>query len=688
MERRLYRICAEHKITYITIAHRPALRAYHDIMLSIGDGKQGFSLSSVNRTEAAKRTLAMARAAVMAEGVEESIKAFEEARSAPYSDMRSIAEMPDRSTFGRLIRLVKIGMPEHAVVKSIVLAFFIFVQTAVEDINFGNTGEMFGCLMQQDLRGMVRLCIKGTLLAIGQSVIWESMLFVQREMGADMAQKIENNLTDRFLSKNIFYIMMNLDTRIKDADQRIGEDVHGLFHHAMGDLIIGTLRPISKLLWFTFRIGSLLGYQWTAGLWAYMLVSAVLLKLGMPDFRTMHRKLSKLDAKYKFVHVRMKLCAESIAFFGGGQRELQIVNTRFHALLEHDWERMYVNFKFQIFENIFRTQVPDTLQWVLRFAYGYSKGGSDEAILADGGQQLNRGQTQLVAMCGIVFGELGVLLGLAEKFATISGKAQRVGEFQELLDELEAGMDPGQRIGDRVATKMPRVECDYDDKGEYTARHVVNTEFYLQDAWPEAGGVHIHGEPGAKRDPDARIALEGVDLVTPRGVAVASNISVEVRPGQAVMVTGRNATGKTSFVRVVAGLWPPGKGAVTVPCPAGSTVPGLKDVFVVPQRIHMCIGTLADQITYPTRIPAAKRTAEDEAKLLGLLKMVGIDYLVSRWAGDVDGVTTKDHKGWDHVARWEDVLSLGEQQRSGMARMFYHRPQVGYTMGRCCAEGT
>lgn len=113
---------------------------------------------------------------------------------------------------------------------------------------------------------MVRLVAQGTGLALGQSCIWESMLYVQREMGADMAQKIENNMTDRFLSRNIFYIMQHLDSRIKDADQRIADDIHGLFHHAMGDLIIGTLRPVSKLIWFTYRIGAILGYGWSAGI--------------------------------------------------------------------------------------------------------------------------------------------------------------------------------------------------------------------------------------------------------------------------------------------------------------------------------------------------------------------------------------------------------------------------------------
>ena len=36
----------------------------------------------------------------------------------------------------------------------------------------------------------------------------------------------------------------------------------------------------------------------------------------------------------------MKLCAESIAFFGGGERERQIVDRRFEALLKHDWQRI------------------------------------------------------------------------------------------------------------------------------------------------------------------------------------------------------------------------------------------------------------------------------------------------------------------------------------------------------------
>ena len=45
---------------------------------------------------------------------------------------------------------------------------------------------------------------------------------------------------------------------------------------------------------------------------------------------------------------------------------------------------------------------------------------------------------------------------------------------------------------------------------------------------------------------------------------------------------------------------------------------------------------------------------------------VGVRYLAEREAGALDQTNI-----------WEDVLSLGEQQRIGMARLFYARPRFG-----------
>ena len=186
MERRLYRICNEANVTYITIAHRPALRAYHDNMLAIGDGRQGFSLSKVDRTAASKRTLEMARRSVVSDDVEQSIKRHTEARSERFKAARVIKPMPDKPTLQRFLRLCKIGMPQYMLPKMLALGFLLGLQTWVEDFQMANTGAMFGCLMEgaAGLRGMLRISLRATLAALLQGVVWESMLFVQREAGA------------------------------------------------------------------------------------------------------------------------------------------------------------------------------------------------------------------------------------------------------------------------------------------------------------------------------------------------------------------------------------------------------------------------------------------------------------------------------------------------------------------------
>ena len=90
-----------------------------------------------------------------------------------------------------------------------------------------------------------------------------------------------------------------------------------------------------------------------------------------------------------------------------------------------------------------------------------------------------------------------------------------------------------------------------------------------------------------------KLSLRSVDIVTPNGEAVAKGVTVDVTDGKGLMVTGRSATGKSSLVRVLAGLWPaygvgwkierPG-GAAGV---GGGTPGSLQQIFVVPQRILM-----------------------------------------------------------------------------------------------------
>ena len=50
--------------------------------------------------------------------------------------------------------------------------------------------------------------------------------------------------------------------------------------------------------------------------------------------------------------------------------------------------------------------------------------------------------------------------------------------------------------------------------------------------------------------------------------------------------------------------------------------------------------------------------------------------LLHAFTDEASGITR--YSGWDRQQKWEDVLSLGEQQRIGCARLFYHSKRSVY----------
>lgn len=85
------------------------------------------------------------------------------------------------------------------------------------------------------------------------------------------------------------------------------------------------------------------------------------------------------------------------------------------------------------------------------------------------------------------------------------------------------------------------------------------------------------------------------------------------------------------------------------------------------------VGTLRDQLIYPhSREQAAARGFDDRRIAAELLGPVQLEYLALRDSG-LDAV----HDWYERpntTRRRAEVLSGGEKQRVGMARLFYHRP--------------
>ena len=143
------------------------------------------------------------------------------------------------------------------------------------------------------------------------------------------------------------------------------------------------------------------------------------------------------------------------------------------------------------------------------------------------------------------------------------------------------------------------------------------------------------------------IDLEQLLVRLPNGTPLVSADGFTIRAHERILVTGPSGAGKSTLFRAIAGIWPFGVGSIAVPANT--------KLMMLPQRPYFPVGSLQAAIVYP-----AETGAFSADRVKDVLISVGLPRLASRL---------------EEEAHWNRMLSLGEQQRLGLARALLHSPQ-------------
>ncbi len=468
----------------------------------------------------------------------------------------------------------------------VLLVALLLGQTGFAVLFNEQTGEFTSALAAHDSERFWQAIRWCLALVAGAVPIYAFYYFVRDTLGNHWRRWLTHRFLVGYFRDRHFY-ELNARADIDNPDQRIAEDINTFTQRSLFFLLI-FIGAALQLIAFSQVLWSI-AHELVYFLVVYALAGTLLtvFVFGKPLIGLNFRQLQR-EADFRFSLVRVREKAEPIALYRGEPQERQQVWRRFIRAFDN-------------FRQLIRNQL-----FLNLFQYGYS--------------MLTIVLPSALIASRVLSGELevGRAIQAAGAFAAVLSAISVVIENFEGLSRFAAGID-------RLDTffKLLSSPADREAPQESTIASVQDT----------------------------RLALDRVTLQTPRRErTLIQNLSIDVLPGQGLLIVGASGSGKSSLLRALSGLWYAGSGTIFRP--------EAQDLLFLPQQPYMFLGTLRNQLLYPDLDRPAT-----EAQLLDLLVRVNLPDLAQRFGG------------LDTEMDWEKVLSIGEQQRLACARVLLVQPR-------------
>jgi ABC-type uncharacterized transport system fused permease/ATPase subunit len=491
---------------------------------------------------------------------------------------------------------------------------------------------------------------------MGSAVVVNSGLrYTETLIQIELRNALTRHAHKKYMTANNFYRTAVLrEGGLDNVDQRIVADIDA-FSREAAFLYGHSFKPILEFTLSLTEAAKELGYSRPLALFGAQIFITTVLRQMSPSLGKMVAKEQALEGGFRHTHARLIAHAEEVALLGGAEREI--------GILDDGLKNLVVTQRWHALQRI-RKSVADNVSKFQGLLVGsiFVHVPFMVRAMSSEGERIStfRATEELMLRCGSAFTEV-LLLG--RNLDELAGYTFRLGQMFRTMD---AGVK------------------------EEKARDLAAAKARLAAA----------GKGGTKPAPVAGISFEGVSVGAPEPGGghrlLVKRVTMDVQEGGHLLITGPNGSGKTSLLRVLAGLWAPLEGAVKTPSP--SSHPGGKVMMWLPQRPYLLQGSLRDQVVYPdvaaaektkkkgargardgrrdgesggASAPSTPREASEEAdaedeRIKTCLRMAGLGKFVD---GGVPGVNLDTR----HL-EWNDVLSGGERQRIGFARLFYHSP--------------